>query len=480
VKTRLILALTATLMSGCTMAPRYERNALPVAPQFPTGEAYLAPAGAMPPVLDRTLIFQDARLQKLMEQALVNNRDLRVAAANIVRARSQFRSQRAQLLPQIGSTVQLQRSEGATTANSAASGVRTTATANLAVNAYELDLFGRIQSLTIAAQESYFATEATARATRLTLLGDIATAWLTYGADQSLYKLAQETAASARKTLDLTKARLEGGVAPRTDLQQAETTLATAESNMARQKTAVAQDMNALILLVGAEIDPTLLPGSIEEAAPTIGDPPAGTSADILLRRPDVLTAEYNLRSANANIGAARAAMFPKITLTGILGLASGSLESLFGNAGQMTSQVAGAASYPIFQAGASRANLRASEAQRDALLATYEKSIQSAFREVADALARRGTIDDQLSADTRRSVAAEDVFRLSEARYRGGIDSFLLNLDAQRSLYAAQQVLIATRLTAATNRVTLYRVLGGDALTPSANEPAPAPTKQP
>ena len=478
-KTRLILALTATLMSGCTMAPRYERNALPVPAQFPTGDAYPEAAVPVPPVLDRTLIFQDVRLQKLMDQALVNNRDLRVAAANIVRARSQFRAQRAELLPQLDANLQVQRSETASSSGFAA-GVRSAANGTLAISAYEVDLFGRIQSLTNAAQETYFATEATARATRLALLGDIATAWLTYASDQSLYKLAQDTAASARKTVDLTRARLEGGVAARTDLRQAQTILATAESNMARQQTAVAQDVNALVLLVGADFDRALLPASIEEAATTIGDPPTGTSADILLRRPDVLAAEYSLRSANANIGAARAAMFPRITLTGILGLASGSLESLFGDSGQHTSQATAAAGYPIFQAGAARATVRASIAQRDALLSTYEKSIQTAFREVADALARRGTIDDQLAADTRRNDAAADAFRLSEARYRGGIDNFLVNLDSQRSLYTAQQVLVATRLIAATNRVTLYRVLGGDALTPSANEPEPARTRQP
>jgi len=466
-KARLTAAALALLTSACTMAPHYERPEGAVPQAFPTGEAYPAPSEApVPPALDRALIFRDARLQQIMTQALANNRDLRVAAANIVRARSQFRAQRAALLPQIDAAGQFSTSDNS-------SGGSTSTQAGLAINAYEIDLFGRIQSLSNAAQERYFGSEAAARATRLALLGDIAATWLDYAADQSLLTLAQDTAASAQKTVDLTRARLQGGIAARTDLRQAETILATAQSDLARQKTAIAQDINALTLLVGAPVDRALMPGSIEEAGQTIGDPPAGTSSEILLRRPDVLGAEYDLRAANAEIGAARAALFPRITLTGLIGLAADSLEGLFGSAGTAVAQGSGNASYSIFRAGAGRANLNASKAQRDAMVATYEKAIQTAFREVADALARRGTIDEQLAADTRRTDAASDTFQLAEARYRGGIDSFLQNLDAQRTLYTAQRTLVATRLEAAQNRVTLYRVLGGDALTPAPDEPA-------
>ena len=466
-KARAATLIAALLASGCSMAPKYERprGAAPAA--FPTGEAYPASANETLPAIDRAAIFKDPRLRAIMDQALANNRDLRVAAANILRARAQFSAQRAALFPELDATGQVQRTENATVNGTTVSG-------NLSVPAWEIDLFGRIQSLTTEAQERYFATEATSRATRLALLGDIASAWLGYAADKSLLTLAQSTAESARKTVELVGARLERGVANRTDYAQAQTILATAESDLARQKTLVAQDLNLLSLLVGAPVDPQNLPDSIEQAGDTIGDPPTTTSTEVLLRRPDVLSAEYNLRAANADIGAARAALFPRLSLSGLIGLASGSFESLFGDAGRSALQGTGTASYPIFRAGAGKANLNASKASRDAALATYEKSIQTAFREVSDALARRGTMEDQLGADTRRTTAAADAFRLSEARYRGGVDSFLVNLDSQRSLYAAQKTLVATRLEAARNRVTLYRTLGGDALTPAPDEPKP------
>src|SRR6185295_6719643 len=272
------------------------------------------------------------------------------------------------------------------------------------------------------------------------------------------------TADSAQKSVRLTRARLEGGIAPRTDLSQAEQVLTAAEADLARQRTALAQDINLLQLLVGAPIDPKLLPGSIDEAAPTVAELPAGLDSYVLLRRPDVLEAEYQLRAANAQIGAARAALFPRISLTGLLGFASSALTSLF-SAGSFGWQVAADATYTIFNAGAGRANVRLSEAQRAAALATYQKAIQTAFREVADALARRGTMEEELAARQRQQAAAADVYLLTEARYRNGIDSFLNSLDAQRSYYSAQQILVQAKLTAAQNRVDLYQTLGGDSL---------------
>ncbi len=441
--------IAALLASGCTMTPKYERPQGAVPAAFPTGEAYPAPTNETLPAIDRAAIFTDARLLQLMDQALANNRDLRVAAANILQARAQFRIQRAQLFPEVDASGQVSRTENG-------NGGSTTVSANLSVPSWELDLFGRIRSLSDAAQQRYFASEAAARATRLALLSDIADAWLTYAADRSLLTLAQSTMDSANQSASLAEARLKGGVASRTDFALAQTILANAQSDLARQKTLVAQDVNLLALLVGAPVDAALLPGDIEQAGATVTDPPTATSSEILLRRPDVLAAEYDLRAANADIGAARAALFPRITLAGLIGLASGSLESLFGNAGQSVLQGSGAATYPIFQAGAGRANLAATRAQHDAVLATYEKAIQTAFREVADALARRGTIDEQIAADVRGTAAAGDALRLSEARYRGGIDSFLVNLDSQRSYYAAQKALVASRLEAASNRVAL------------------------
>ena len=468
---RALLPTAALLLAGCSMAPDYERPAAPVSAAFPTGESYKADYAGLPSA-DYHALFRDERLQKLIALALANNRDLRIAAANIDRARAQFRIQRAELFPQIDA--------GADIARTAAGGLpaESAATANLSITAYEIDLFGRIRSLTDAARNAYQATEADAQTVRLALIGDIATAWLNHAADTSLLQIARATAGAAQKSVDLTQARLSGGIAPRTDLRQAQTILATARSDMARQTTAIAQDRNFIEQLVGAPVDPALLPGAIESDGEHIGEPSTGMSSEVLLRRPDIMAAEYDLRSANAQIGAARAALFPRITIGALVGLVGGSLENLFGDETTGTARGGASITYPIFQAGAGRANVAASEAQRDALLAAYEKAIQTAYRETADALARRGTIADQLAADRLRVQAAEDALYLSDARYRGGVDSFLQALDAQRTAYAAQRTLVGTQLEAATNRVTLYRVLGGETATQGAT-PSQSPTNQ-
>jgi len=403
-KTIPLIALTS--LAACSMAPKYVRPDLPVPPSWPVGDAYLKQSEAALPSVSYRDIFRDPRLQKIVEQALVNNRDLRSAAATLATARAQYRIQRAALLPEVDGGLSFSHRDNGTSGVSSGStggstsggtttggsGVRDTYSASLGITAFEIDLFGRVRSLTTAAQNSYFATESAARATRLTLVGDIASAWLNYASDQSLLKIARDTADNAQRSVTLTKARLDGGVAPRTDLDQAQIVQQTALSDLATQTTAVAQDINALQLLVGAPVDPALLPASIDEAAPTIAELPAGLDSGILLRRPDVVQAEYTLRAANAQIGAARAALFPRISLTALAGLASTSLSSLF-TGGAFNYSVAPSASYPIFRAGAGRAGVAQSQAQRDAALASYEKSIQTAFSEVANALARRGTI---------------------------------------------------------------------------------------
>jgi multidrug efflux system outer membrane protein len=492
-KTRWMMVLPLVL-AGCSMDPKDVRPASPVPASWPVGDAYLRQSEAALPVVSYRDVFVDPRLQTLIGQALTNNRDLRVAAANILVARAQYRIQRAALFPQVDATLSYRRSRNGTTAFSGSSGgnggtgtgtgtggtgdgtgtgtggvVRTASTneqfgADLGITAFELDLFGRLRSLSRAQQNQYFATEAGARATRLTLVADIADAWLTYATDASLLRIAEQTVASAERSVTLTRARLRGGVAPRTDLRQAEQILATAQADVAEQRTQLAQDVNALQLLVGAPFDRALLPVTIEQAAPGVVALPAGVDSGVLLRRPDVVQAEYQLRAANAEIGAARAALFPRISLTGVLGFASNALGSLF-DGDAFTYSVAPSASYSIFQAGAARANVRLTEAQREGLLAEYERTIQTAFREVSDALARQGTIGEQLRATRVQAEAAEDTFNLTQARYRGGIDTFLASLDAQRSLYQAQRTLATTRLVEASNRVNLYRALGGDTL---------------
>jgi multidrug efflux system outer membrane protein len=457
------VALLAILAAGCaSMEPAYVQPAPAIPASWPAGDAYLRQSEASLPAVTYRQIFRDPRLQTLIEQALVNNRDLQIAAANIAAGRARYRIQRAQQFPQVDASANV------TVSGSNTDTLETNYQAGVGVTGFELDLFGRLRSLSHAELNRYFATEAAARATRLTLVADIADAWLAHAADSSLLQIARNTADSAERSVRLTRARLEGGIAPRTDLRQAEQVLAQAQADLAVQRTAVAQDINLLQLLVGAPFDARLLSSSIDEAFGTVAQLPAGLDSYVLLRRPDVVEAEYQLRAANAEIGAARAALFPRISLTGLLGLASTSLTGLFsGGAFGFSGPIS--ATYPIFNAGAGKANVRLSEAQRNAALATYHKAIQTAFREVSDALARRGTMADELAAREKQNSAAADAFALTDARYRAGIDDFLATLVSQRAYYTAQQSLVGAKLVAARNLVTLYQTLGGDSLEPPA-----------
>ena len=455
------VAIVAILATGCTtMEPKYVRPDASIPASWPVGDPYLVASEAGLPALTYRQVFTDPRLQTLIAEAIANNRNLRTAAANIAAAREQYRIQRANQFPLVnasgGATVSGDRGGG--------SGVSASYSAGVSVPSFEIDLFGRLRSLTDVQLNRYFATEAGARATRLTLVANVANSWLDYAADSSLLRISTETAASAQKSVQLTRIRLEGGIAPRTDLDQAEQILSAAQADLARERTAVAQDVNALQLLVGAPVEPALLAGSIDDAFGKIAPVAPGLDSYVLLRRPDVVQAEYDLRAANANIGAARAALFPRITLTGLLGFASSALLKLF--TGGAFGWSAGAnADYTIFQAGAGHANMRLTEAQRRAAVSTYQGTIQTAFRDVADALARRGTINDEIAARQRQQASTADTSLLTEARYRAGIDPFLNVLDAQRSYYSAQQTLVNIKLTAAQNIVATYQAVGGDTL---------------
>ena len=464
-----LLALSA--LGACTMDPHYTRPAPATPASWPQGDAYLHQSEAPLPGVSYRDVFRDARLQALIEQALANNQDLRQALANIQSARALYRVQRAEIFPAIGAsggmTVRRGSTQGGTSGGSGSNsgnGDKTTTTydVQVGVTAWEIDLFGRLRSLSRSAFNQYLASEAAARATRLTLVADIADAWLTLAADRSLLRIAEDTEKSAQTSVELTQARLNGGVAPRTDLRQAQTVLATAQADRARQTTLVAQDINALQLLVGGPIADNLLPGAIEDADDQLSELPAGLDSSILLRRPDVVEAEYQLRAANARIGAARAAFFPRISLTAVAGLASTALSNLF-TGGAFSWTVAPSATLPIFDGGANAGNLAYAKAQRESYLAAYQKTIQTAFREVADALARRGTIDAEMRADQLNAAAAEDTLTLGMARYRQGIDPYLSTLDAQRTFYAARQRVVSIRLTKAQNLVDLYQALGGD-----------------
>lgn len=453
-KRALLTLAPMAALSACNMAPTYVRPAPPVPASFPSGPAYASADATEKAGLPWTALINDARLRTVIERALGNNRDLRVALANVQSARAQYHVQRAAQLP-------------AVTAGAGASFSRqndnrqNSYSADIGFSAFEIDLFGRVRNLSQAALESYLATEEGARATRITLVAETANAYATLAADQALLALSRQTLASAERTLALTQSLNRAGLAGKLDVHQAETTVEQARSDIASSLTQVAQDRNALDLLAGAPVEDALLPQSLGDLTASIARVPAGLSSDVLLQRPDVLQAEHQLKAANANIGAARAAMFPKISLTAAIGVASSALSSLFTGSGFAWS-AAPSASMPIFGGGA-RGNLDYSKAQRDLILAQYEKAIQTAFQEVSDALARAGTIDDQQAAQQRLVVASQQSYTLSEQRYRAGIDTFLNNLVNQRALYSAQRSAIATNLALVQNRILLYRVVGAD-----------------
>jgi multidrug efflux system outer membrane protein len=457
----LLLASTLALaLAGCSLAPKTVLPPPPVPQSWPVGDAYLLQSEAALPILSYQSVFTDARLQSLAEQALTNNRDLRVAYANVAAARAQARVTRAGQFPAIGISGGAGYSDGG--GNGTGGGGSGDFSLRGGITAFELDLFGKLANATESDRNRALATEAASRTVRLALIANLAEAWATYGADRDLLAIAQDTAANARENVRLTRARLDGGVAPRTDLRQAEQILATAEDAIAAQTSALAQDENLIRLLVGGDVDRALLPGGLADVTPAIASLPAGVNSQILLRRPDVIEAEYGLRAANADIGVARAQLFPSISLTGLLGFASNALSSLF-DSGSFSWSAGGDITAPIFDAGGRRAGVAVSEAQRDAALAGYEGAIQTAFREVADALAVQGTIAERARAAAANTAAAADTATLTDARYKGGIDNFLASLDAQRSLYAARRSEIATQLLLVQTRIALFRALGGD-----------------
>ena len=452
------VASATVFAAGCTLAPNYERPGLLVPDAWSTPTTNTGTAAAELPWHD---YFADARLRQIIELALANNRDLRVAALNIERARAMYRIQRADLLPAIdasgGQNAQrvpddLSPSGSAVINRQYSAGVGAS---------WELDFFGRIRSLNNQALQSYFATEEARRSAQISLVAEVANTWLTLAADRELLDLARRTYDTQQKSVELIRKSFGAGAASALDLAQARTAMERARADSARYTAQFARDRNALTLLTGTTVPETLQAETLNSAIATVADLPGGIPSEVLTKRPDVLQAEHLLRGANANIGAARAAFFPRISLTAGAGTASLTLDGLF-DSGTGTWSFAPQIVIPIFHAGALRANLNRAEIERDIQVAQYEKAIQSAFREVADALADRATIAEQLDARRELVNAANESYRLSEARYRSGLDSHLVLLDAQRSQYAAEQELIATRLVEAGNRVMLYKVMGG------------------
>ncbi len=476
------------VLQGCTMEPRYRAPALPVPQQWPipptttvagdtsaadTSGAAAEPAqGATETATAASVaawdigwreFFADPRLQQLIAQALANNRDLRVAVLNIQLARAQYRVQRADLFPAVNATGSFTKEK----LPAVETGLPYTVTesfyqAGVGVSSFELDLFGRVRSLTHAALAQYLAQEQARRSAQLSLIAQIANAYLTLASDRELQRLAQQTLKSQEDSFGLTEKRHAIGAVSALDLAQAQTTVESARADAARYDGNIAQDIDALSLLVGAPIDAALLPQDFGASTIGITALPAGLPSTVLLRRPDVLQSEYVLRSANADIGAARAAFFPTISLTAAIGSASPALSGLF-KSGTGSWSFVPQATLPLFQGGALVGPIFSiARTDRDIAVAQYEKAIQSGFREVADALALTLTLERQRQAQEALVGASQRAYDLSQQRYKAGSDSYLAVLDAQRSYYSAQQGLIATRLAQQNNRVTLYKALGG------------------
>jgi multidrug efflux system outer membrane protein len=406
--------------------------------------------------------FVDTHLQALIAQALANNRDLRVAVLNVESARAQFHIQRAALLPSINASGIFTRQKVPSALEEGfPSSIYQYYDVSAGVSAFEIDLFGRVRSLSHAALETYLSQEESRRGAQLSLIAEIADAYLTLAADRDLQRLAASTLRSQQDSYALTQRSYDAGGVSGLDLAEARTTVETARADAARFDGNVAQDIDALTLLVGASPDPAQLPQGLGSGIAGLGELPAGLPSSVLLRRPDVLAAEHTLRSANANIGAARAAFFPSIDLTANVGSASTQLSGLF-TAGTGAWTFAPQVTVPIFEGGQLFGNLAAARAARGIALAQYEKSIQAGFREVADALALAASLVRQREAEQALTDATARAFQLSQQRHQAGRDSYLNVLDAQRSDYAAQQGLISVRLAEQQNRVALYRALGG------------------
>jgi len=463
-KPLLLLTAIAFLVTGCTMAPKYERPASPVPGAWPTGEAYREgkPTAGAPAAADLMWrdVFPYGRLQKVVVMALDNSRDMRLAVLNVERARALYGIQRAELFPAVDAAGSANRTRvPADLSYTGQAGTTSQYSVSLGISSWEIDLFGRLRSLKDAALEEYLATDEDRRSAQLMLVSAVANTYLTLAADRENLKLASSTLEAQEATYKLSQKRSSVGLASDLDLKRSQSQVDAARVDVVTYTRLVAQDENALNLLVGSPVPPELLPESLASVAPP-KEVSAGLSSEQLLRRPDMIAAEHRLKEANANIGAARAAFFPRISLTTYIGTASTDLSNLF-RAGQDTWSFAPQIVMPIFDPRVWSA-YDLSKVQKELVIAQYEKAIQTAFREVADSLAVRGTVDKQIEAQQSLVDAIAETYRLSTARYVKGIDSYLSVLDAQRTLYSAQQALISLQLARITNRVTLYKVLGG------------------
>lgn len=487
-KSVLAVVVGMLAVSGCSLIPDYQRPNVPVENAWPHGQAY----DALTVNRDQQAadigwreFYRDPALQQLIQLSLDNNRDLRQAALNVRLYQAQYRVQRAELFPDIAVSGTGSRTRSPADLSTAAAiqqilnpqggssggSISSQYSVTLGFTSYELDLFGRLRSLSEQALLNYFATSEGRRSTQISLVSQVANAYYAWLTDQRMLQLTRETLDAYQRSYDLTRQTVENGVASGLDLRQSRTALEGARANLAQYTRQVAQDRNALALLLGTSIPADLPQGKGLDGNDLLAELPANLPSDLLQKRPDILQSELQLRAANANIGAARAAFFPSISLTAQGGTASRDLDGLFkGGSGYWT--FSPSINIPIFNAGSLKASLDAAKIQKDINVATYEKSIQTAFREVADALAAKGTYDDQLQAQQDLVQASQEYYDLANLRYRQGIDNYLTVLDAQRSLYSAQQQLITDRLNQLNTQVTLYKALGGGWLEHSQTRP--------
>lgn len=464
IRNPLSVILMILFLGSCTMSPKYTRPAPPIPSAWPAGDAYkeINAKSGVPTATDLKWqeFIADERLQKVILMALSNNRDFRIAALNVERAQALYGIQQSQLFPTLDAIGSGNKQRvAADLSETKSSYIKNRYSVDLGILSWEIDLFGRIRSLKDKALEEYLATEHVRQGTQLSLISAIAGTYLMVAADQESLRLAKSTLDAQQASYGLIQKRYEVGIANELDLHRSQTQVDSARRDVALYTQMVAQDENALNLLVGSPVPKELLPSDLSTIV-AFSEISPGISSHILLRRPDILAAEHQLKAINANIGAARAAFFPRISLTATAGTASNELSGLFhsgGTAWSFTPQIV----MPIFDTRLWAA-LRGVKTEREIALAQYEKAIQAAFRETADALAKRGTVEDQLAAQESLVQASANSYRLTNARYEKGIDSYLSVLDAQRSLYSAQTGLIMLRLSKLTNLVTLYKVLGG------------------
>ncbi|HCT2505827.1 efflux transporter outer membrane subunit [Aeromonas dhakensis] len=454
--TKTLIALSVTLLlGGCSMAPDYLR------PELPQGATWQSNQTGEAAVSSWRQQFLDPALQQLIATALENNRDLRIAALNVEAYEARYRIQRAAQLPTLAANGSGTRQQGSDDLSSTGQGtISSQYGANIGITAYELDLFGRIQSLKDQALETYLAQIETQRSTQIALVASVANAYLTLLADQELLALSEATLATEQESYGLTEHKYRLGAASEMELAQGRTALESAKVSLAQYQRQVKQDRNGLALLLGTGV-PALMTEPATLAEVQLAAIPVGAPSSLLQQRPDILAAEHSLKAANANIGAARAAFFPTISLTATAGTASNQLSGLF-DGGTGTWTFIPQINLPIFDGGKRIADLDVAEVSTKQAVASYEKSIQTAFKEVADTLGAQTDYQQQLQAQQELVKASQTYFKLAEVRYEKGVDSYLTRLDAQRSLFSAKQGLITTRLAQLSNQVALYKAVGG------------------